>query len=46
MKEDTRITGRLLSVAAGGNYKGMSIHTLYTMVRQRHILYVKLGRLI
>jgi excisionase family DNA binding protein len=36
---------RLLSIKEAGNYTGLSPHTLYTMVSQRRIPYVKVGRL-
>ena len=36
---------RLLSVQEAGTYVGLSEHTLYTMVSQRRIPYVKVGRL-
>ena len=36
---------RLLSVRETGIYTGLSPHTLYTMVSQRRIPYVKVGRL-
>lgn len=36
---------RLLSVREAANYMGLSPHTLYTMVSQRRIPYVKVGRL-
>ena len=36
---------RLLDIKDVAVYTGLSIHTLYTMVSQRRIPYVKLGRL-
>ncbi len=36
---------RLLSVREAGYYTGLSPHTLYAMVSQRRIPYVKVGRL-
>ena len=36
---------RLLSVREVAHYTGLSPHTLYTMVSQRRIPYVKVGRL-
>ena len=36
---------RLLSVREAANYMGLSTHTLYTMVSQRRIPYIKVGRL-
>lgn len=39
------ITRRLLGIQEVATYTGLSVHTLYTMVSQRRIPYVKLGRL-
>lgn len=39
------IQRRLLAVQETANYTGLSVHTLYTMVSQRRIPYVKVGRL-
>jgi excisionase family DNA binding protein len=39
------MTRRLLNIKEVANYTGLSPHTLYTMVSQRRIPYVKLGRL-
>lgn len=39
------ITPRLLSIQEVAVYTGLSVHTLYTMVSQRRIPFVKLGRL-
>ena len=36
---------RLLSIREVAVYTGLSVHTLYTMVSQRRIPYVKVGRL-
>lgn len=36
---------RLLNVSQVAEYIGVSIHTLYTMVSQRRIPFVKVGRL-
>ena len=36
---------RLLSIKEAAEYTGLSVHTLYTMVSQRRIPYVKAGRL-
>ncbi len=36
---------RLLSVREAASYMGLSTHTLYTMVSQRRIPYIKVGRL-
>lgn len=37
---------RLLSIKQTAEYTGLSPHTLYTMVSQRRIPYVKVGRLV
>ena len=37
---------RLLSIQEVSEYLGLSIHTIYTMVSQRRIPYVKVGRLV
>ena len=36
---------RLLTIQETSEYMGLSVHTLYTMVSQRRIPYVKVGRL-
>lgn len=36
---------RLLNIQDVARYTGLSVHTLYTMVSQRRIPYVKMGRL-
>ena len=36
---------RLFSIREVAEYTGLSVHTLYTMVSQRRIPYVKVGRL-
>ncbi len=36
---------RLLNIQEVAMYTGLSVHTLYTMVSQRRIPYVKMGRL-
>lgn len=36
---------RLLDIKEVAAYTGLSVHTLYTMVSQRRIPYVKMGRL-
>ena len=38
--------GRLISVPEAAAYTGVSPHTIYTMVSQRRIPYVKVGRLV
>ena len=37
---------RLISVNEAAEYTGLSPHTIYTMVSQRRIPYVKVGRLV
>jgi excisionase family DNA binding protein len=39
------IAPRLLDIQQVAIYTGLSVHTLYTMVSQRRIPFVKLGRL-
>ena len=39
------IVPRLLDIQQVASYTGLSVHTLYTMVSQRRIPFVKLGRL-
>ena len=39
------MTCRLLDIKEVAHYTGLSVHTLYTMVSQRRIPYVKMGRL-
>ena len=39
------IAPRLLDIQHVATYTGLSVHTLYTMVSQRRIPFVKLGRL-
>lgn len=39
------MTRRLLNIKEVADYTGLSPHTLYTMVSQRRIPFVKLGRL-
>jgi excisionase family DNA binding protein len=43
--ERSPITPRLLDIQEVATYTGLSVHTLYTMVSQRRIPFVKLGRL-
>lgn len=43
--ESSPMTRRLLDIKDVAAYTGLSIHTLYTMVSQRRIPFVKLGRL-
>ena len=39
------MTRRLLTIQEVHQYTGLSVHTLYTMVSQRRIPFVKMGRL-
>ncbi len=43
--EPSSMTRRLLDIKEVSVYTGLSTHTLYTMVSQRRIPFVKLGRL-
>ena len=43
--EGSRMICRLLDIKEVADYTGLSVHTLYTMVSQRRIPFVKLGRL-
>lgn len=43
--DSTPIARRLLDIREVALYTGLSKHTLYTMVSQRRIPFVKLGRL-
>ncbi len=45
MKQPDPIRRRLISIQEAAEYTGLSRHTLYTMVSQRRIPYVKVGRL-
>jgi excisionase family DNA binding protein len=45
MTTNPQITRRLLTVEEAHQYTGLSTHTLYTMVSQRRIPFVKVGRL-
>ena len=40
------VTRRLLDINEVATYTGLSPHTLYTMVSQRRIPFVKIGRLV
>jgi len=40
------ITRRLFTISEVAQYTGLSVDTLYTMVSQRRIPYVKAGRLV
>ena len=37
---------KLIGVTEAAQYTGLSIHTVYTMVSQRRIPYVRVGRLV
>jgi len=37
---------RLISIQEAAEYTGLSHHTLYTMVSQRRVPFVKMGRLV
>lgn len=39
------MTKRFLNIQEASEYLGLSVHTLYTMVSQRRIPFVKVGRL-
>ena len=43
--EHAPIAPRLLDIQQVAIYTGLSVHTLYTMVSQRRIPFVKMGRL-
>ncbi len=43
--ETIPIAPRLLDIQQVATYTGLSVHTLYTMVSQRRIPFVKMGRL-
>jgi excisionase family DNA binding protein len=45
MAEHQPIKRRLLDIHEVAEYMGVSIHTLYAMVSQRRIPFVKIGRL-
>lgn len=42
---DMAMTRRLLNIQEASEYTGLSVHTLYTMVSQRRIPFIKMGRL-
>lgn len=46
MTKTESISRRFLSVQEAAQYTGLSPHTLYAMVSQRRIPFVKLGRLV
>lgn len=43
--QEGKITRRLLTIQEVAEYTGLSVHTLYTMVSQRRIPFIKVGRL-
>ncbi len=45
MSKSVTLTRRLISVKEAAYYTGLSPDTVYTMVSQRRIPYVKVGRL-
>jgi excisionase family DNA binding protein len=45
MHDGTRLR-KLMGVGDTAQYVGLSVHTVYTMVSQRRIPYVKVGRLV
>ncbi len=45
MSKSAPLTRRLISVQEAADYIGLSPDTVYTMVSQRRIPYVKVGRL-
>jgi len=45
MNSSVSLARRLLNIKQVAEYTGLSAHTLYTMVSQRRIPYVKVGRL-
>lgn len=46
VKGESTLQRRLVTVEDIATYTGLSIHTVYTMVSQRRIPYVKVGRLV
>ena len=42
----TNSSNRLIDIKGAATYTGLSVHTVYTMVSQRRIPYVKVGRLV
>ena len=43
---NSSVTPRLISIHEASTYTGLSVDTLYKMVNQRRIPYVKMGRLV
>lgn len=46
MQQREPLPPRLITIRQAAAYTGLSVHTLYTMVSQRRIPYVKVGRLV
>lgn len=46
MQTASIVSRRLVSIQDAATYTGLSVHTLYTMVSQRRIPFVKVGRLV
>jgi excisionase family DNA binding protein len=46
IREEEKVGRRLLSIQEVADYTGLSVHTLYTMVSQRRIPFIKVGRLV
>ena len=45
MKQSNTIKGRLFCIKEAAAYTGLAVDTLYTMVRQHRVPFVKLGLL-
>ena len=46
MSTSESLQHRLLNIKEAAAYMGLSVHTLYTMVSQRRIPFIKVGRLV
>ncbi len=46
MTDGVKLTRRLFHIREVAEYTGLLVHTLYTMVSQRRIPFVKAGRLV
>lgn len=46
MDSATLVSRRLLTIKEAAQYTSLSVHTLYTMVSQRRVPHVKVGRLV
>ena len=46
MKSVSLIERRLLNIQEAAQYTGLSVHTLYTMISQKRVPYLKVGRLV